>query len=731
LHLKTPSLKPHIAWHRISSEQLILCDRDREWLVSNHLYADVLEAIDGATTEEIVERLSATFAPEEVLFALHNLSIGGYVEEASVPLEPPREVKCARSAPVRDHSITAGSPTGIFISCIGVQIDPALIADQLRGRGITPEGGQPAIVFTDDYLNPALAWIDQQNWQQQRNWVLARLHESTVWIGPHFKPGESVCWHCLAQRMREAQWVKQAIRTRVTRSSRSSLTSGPSSERATVLDRLTGEIALMLTGRAIPENTLISVDPDTNRTEQHYVRGVPGCPQCGPHPTGEDIKKQLAMLEALRGGAEDPECFAHLISPLVGLVSQVRDFEVMGERPARIVTAVQPAPEHLAASARRLAPRDLAFGKGYHRAQAVIGCIGEAIERYSIMQGGADLIIGSTRELGDEVIDPRLLLNFSARQYSYRAELNALHGGFNWIPLEFDPTKRIGWVRVVSMIDTKNRLVPAAYCYFGNKQDAGRQFIRADTNGCASGNSVRDAQLRALLELIERDAAAIWWYNRVPRPLVDLDSFAVPMFEDFKSWASRAGRILRVLDITTDLDIPAYVAISARDPSGDCIAFGFGCHADACRGIAHALIEMYQMCVLFETAFEGDELTGFEDAQRRAAARWLREETLETQNFMEPFGSRCACDYGPLAPAQKHDPLDHLVWSLQRHGLESYYVELTRRDIGLPVVRAVVPCLRHFWERLGPGRLYDVPTSLGWIAKPRDERELNPIPMFI
>jgi ribosomal protein S12 methylthiotransferase accessory factor YcaO len=101
------------------------------------------------------------------------------------------------------------------------------------------------------------------------------------------------------------------------------------------------------------------------------------------------------------------------------------------------------------------------------------------------------------------------------------------------------------------------------------------------------------------------------------------------------------------------------------------------------------------------------------------------------QHFMEPVGSRNASDYDPVPLAGSQDVLDQVLRSLQAHGLESYCLELTRRDIGLPVVRVLVPGLRHFWARLAPGRLYDVPTSLGWLAKPREEHDLNPTPIFI
>jgi ribosomal protein S12 methylthiotransferase accessory factor len=38
-----------------------------------------------------------------------------------------------------------------------------------------------------------------------------------------------------------------------------------------------------------------------------------------------------------------------------------------------------------------------------------------------------------------------------------------------------------------------------------------------------------------------------------------------------------------------------------------------------------------------------------------------------------------------------------------------------------------VPGSRHFWPRYAPGRLYDVPVSMGWRQSPLSEDELNPL----
>jgi ribosomal protein S12 methylthiotransferase accessory factor len=67
----------------------------------------------------------------------------------------------------------------------------------------------------------------------------------------------------------------------------------------------------------------------------------------------------------------------------------------------------------------------------------------------------------------------------------------------------------------------------------------------------------------------------------------------------------------------------------------------------------------------------------------------------------------------------------------EKHGMEVLVLDQTRPDIGLNVVKVIVPGMRHFWQRLAPGRLYDVPVKLGWLPAPLKENQLNSFPIFI
>jgi ribosomal protein S12 methylthiotransferase accessory factor len=59
--------------------------------------------------------------------------------------------------------------------------------------------------------------------------------------------------------------------------------------------------------------------------------------------------------------------------------------------------------------------------------------------------------------------------------------------------------------------------------------------------------------------------------------------------------------------------------------------------------------------------------------------------------------------------------------------LDFLVLNQTRPDIEVPVVRVIVPGMRHFYRRFAPGRLYDVPVKLGLRDRALPESELNPI----
>ena len=116
------------------------------------------------------------------------------------------------------------------------------------------------------------------------------------------------------------------------------------------------------------------------------------------------------------------------------------------------------------------------------------------------------------------------------------------------------------------------------------------------------------------------------------------------------------------------------------------------------------------------------------------AADWLRTATLANQPYLAPDSDappRRSSDFQRLWSDDLKEDVLYCQTLVERHGMEMLVLNVTRPDVGLPVVRVVVPGLRPLWARLAPGRLYDVPVQQGYLPQPLPEAQLNPVPMFL
>ncbi len=160
------------------------------------------------------------------------------------------------------------------------------------------------------------------------------------------------------------------------------------------------------------------------------------------------------------------------------------------------------------------------FGKGSTAEQGEASALMEAIERYSgIFQGDEIRVARRFRDFpsGDAILPNEVLL-FSDAQY--RQGQAPTPDFDSQVPPPFDPSTKIEWSPIWSLRDKRFKYLPTSLLYFFHR---GPGQIDADSNGCAAGNSLQEAIVQGFLELVERDAYAIWWYNRLQRPQVDLE----------------------------------------------------------------------------------------------------------------------------------------------------------------------------------------------------------------
>src|SRR5690606_21015858 len=114
------------------------------------------------------------------------------------------------------------------------------------------------------------------------------------------------------------------------------------------------------------------------------------------------------------------------------------------------------------------------------------------------------------------------------------------------------------------------------------------------------------------------------------------------------------------------------------------------------------------------------------------AIRWWRTANARNQPYLLPNPSLEALRKYDYPTADTDDQLVDLmtcVLKAQALALETLVLDQTRPDVGVHVVKVVVPGIRHFWARFDRGRLYDVPINLGRLPRPLKEEDLNPVPV--
>ncbi|MGY0061529.1 TOMM precursor leader peptide-binding protein [Streptomyces sp. LZ34] len=615
------------------------------------------------------------------------------------------------------------------------------------------------LVVCDDYLDPRLAALDAEHRASGRRWLPVKPVGTTAWIGPFLGAQDDPCWSCLADRLWRRRQAEAHLQHRLGR--QGPVPRPPASlaaSRAAALQLAALEAATWLAGHRHPgQRALCTLDTLTSALEHHAVSRRPQCPACGdPRLVAARIRAPLTL--AARDSdtpwqiADSPpwrimETYGHLISPVTGLVSEI-DRDPRGpaflncfhaRHPAYATVDLTPAatagPGRPAATAGpgaspgldavRAGLRTAAHGKGMTSEQAQASALCEALEHYSgHFQGDEPRQRARYRDLDpDDAVHPDAVQLFDPRQFSDRGT-SARHRVCD----PFDERAELDWTPVWSLTAQRHRLLPTALLYYGTPQPAGRRYCRADSNGAAAGGSLADAVLRGFLELVERDAVALWWYNRTRQPALDLDAYDDPWIAELRRVHARLRREVWALDLTSDFGIPVVAAVSRRtDKPTEDITLGFGAHFDRHTALRHALTELNQMLPpVVEARADGG---GYGVTADPEALRWFRTATVANQPYLAPSGA--VAEGAGIPGPDGADALDLIVESVRGRGMELLVLDQTRPDVGLPVAKVLVPGLRPHWARFAPGRLFHTPVALGRLAEPTPYHRLNPVPLFL
>lgn len=341
-------------------------------------------------------------------------------------------------------------------------------------------------------------------------------------------------------------------------------------------------------------------------------------------------------------------------------------------------------------------------GKGATREQALASAVMEAIERHSAEMCPDDEVVYGTYE---QAADNGLAVN------PYELNLPPSVAGMV-------RGAEIAWTEGYELFRGCPVWVPACEAFYPYKPTTDLQLYRFHTNGLAAGNTLEEAILHGLFELIERDAWSIAEFNEYANADVEIDEPGTEAARLLEMFAD-AGIEIHLKDLTSDIGIPTIGAaaddVRTKDP--EMLVIGVGTHLDPEIACVRALTEVAQSRT---THKHGAKI----NARLQKQVQDMGYEAMKRANRMwfSPSGKTVRLSEIPnRASEYVLDDIETVLGALMDRGFDMVVCkDLTRPEFGVPVVRMTVPGLevstmdpdREGNRLYGSERLHGAPPGL-------------------
>jgi YcaO-like protein with predicted kinase domain len=319
-------------------------------------------------------------------------------------------------------------------------------------------------------------------------------------------------------------------------------------------------------------------------------------------------------------------------------------------------------------------------GKGVDLDAAKASGLGESIEAYHAERITLPLRLASYAELHGSVsvLDPMQLPRTRGSLYH--------------------PQLPILWIEGHDLLQREPVWVPYELVHFHYTlpQPTAKGCFAATTNGLASGNNVAEAVSHAICEVVERDALTLWECrdaaDRRDRR-IDLNTVDDPACVDLIARYASAGIDVLVRDFTTDVGLPVFrcsIAERSPDPWRPSPRYGgSGCHPTREVALVRALTEAAQNRL---TVIAGSR----DDLDRAEFESLLHADTLAripSRNANDDPG-RSYQSVPSFDAEWLEADVEFELGRLRDIGIQRVaVVDLSRPDLGLSVVRVVIPGL--------------------------------------
>jgi ribosomal protein S12 methylthiotransferase accessory factor len=374
-------------------------------------------------------------------------------------------------------------------------------------------------------------------------------------------------------------------------------------------------------------------------------------------------------------------------------------------------------------------------GSAAERLQGLTKVLFEGLERYSACFVDYSQLIRSAAVNDHFMVAERFPL-FADWQYQ-------LDG---WPFSPFTRHSEVFWCKAKSLINGERRYVPACQVYVPYQPVDRQECLGVSTStGMAAAWSATDALLAGLLEVVERDALMVMWFNRLAMPKLQLpaDSPALAMISQS---LQQLDAKIHLIDITNDCEIPTVLAVLHCRAFGHALTtVGLAAKTDydsaAAKAFCEAVSDFERIRV--HLAEYGDAYWrpqhDFSDVTDFAwhGMAYICPQMQQQLNFIwqsEQYSWREPLDSIPGGNSSQQ--LVHCLQRLEPLVSEIVAVELTPRDVaslGVHCCKVLIPELvpvnpDHRYPPFGHRRLFEVPVRLGYLSQPLTPAQMNPFP---
>jgi ribosomal protein S12 methylthiotransferase accessory factor len=414
-----------------------------------------------------------------------------------------------------------------------------------------------------------------------------------------------------------------------------------------------------------------------------------------------------------------------LVSSEIGLLYHMIKLPRMNLDPKMVNYGIWPSnTEYL--SGEKFAGRSA--GCGYLWDDAVLGTIGETVERYApAFHNMEESEFSSFKNIPKYALNPDEFALFHEEQYKQ-----------DWFKVhEFTEDVELSWFPMTDLTNGKETFVPGQFIYMPFTED--KNIITANiSTGLASHTDYHKAILSGLFECVERDSFVLtWMQNLVPEKIKITEEIQDHLNEHFP-----ANYEWHFFDISYDIKVPTVMGFCFGETEfGKFVAVGSSSRATYGESLEKTIQEIGQAIPYFRYLLcdkkdwvPSDDYRMIQSFEEHSIFYTKRLDLWHVFDKWIDAEESKIIDLNEKHKRSDAEEIKHIVGLLKEKNYNVLFKDLTTcdiRQIGFFSIKIFIPQLLQLagsfpFYYSGGKRLYSVPKEMGYVTN--DYNHLNKFP---